>query len=104
MLKTSHLSMIAIAATLLAANAANATSTKAEGSAWRDQNCMFRSGVVQKGGEATRTSIYMSDATAKYQWCSPTTRTQVSSNDEYYDQRIGNSGYRNNNLAPASGY
>ncbi len=95
-----RLPLLALAATLMTATAAQAGD-----SAWTDQNCLFRSAVAPKGGEATRTSIYKSDQSTKSQWCSPTTRNDVSSNDtyNYNHQRIYNPN-ADSNLAPAAGY
>lgn len=93
----------------------SATPALALDNAWKDENCLFRSSVIQKGGENSRTSIYTSDSAPKSQYCSPTASNDLrpaNSNDRnYYESHVRNAPlirpdgtYIYQEVAPATGY
>lgn len=97
----STLPALALAATLMAASGASAEGI------FRDTNCMFKSAMIQKGGEKTPTSVNDPRSSIKDQWCSPTARGERTAGNYYNNERVrkGNSAaYKNNQMAPAAGY
>lgn len=71
-----------------------------------DPNCMFKSAVIQKGGETTRTNNW-EGSNVKDQWCSPTARNDATYNNSsnyYQRQNMRNNARTNSNMAPATGY
>jgi hypothetical protein len=83
------LPVVVIAVSMLAAPAAMAMNYGHDYSRYNRENCLFKSGMVQKGGEETRTGIYDTTDTDQKKYCSHSNMYEAR-NDRYPDKRYYN--------------